>query len=300
MKSTIDLEALLLFRTVVEAKSFTAAGDVLNKDKAHISRVISRLEKRLGVSLLHRSTRSLNVTETGADFYQRAVSILDALAEAEAAIDHAKSEPYGTLKVNAGGEFGQLVVNDWVKEYLKRYPKVRIEAEYNNRSTDIIHEGIDVSVIVGKLDDSDLSARTLGQITYGLYASPAYLRAHDAIQHPRDLNDHPLIMFAPRGRILPWLLVRDKESVQVDATPLVTLNNIVSIAEIVTGGIGVSLLPRFHAQPLVKSGRLEHILPDWTKPPVPVSAVFASSRYMTPKVRAFIDLAIDAMKTQST
>ena len=119
MKSTIDLESLYIFRAVVDASSFTAAGELLDKDKAHVSRVVSRLEKRLGVQLLKRSTRRLKITEIGREFYQRACSILAALEETEASIARAQGEPRGVLRITAGVEFGPMRVNHWIAEYLK-------------------------------------------------------------------------------------------------------------------------------------------------------------------------------------
>ena len=297
MKSTIDLESLQIFRAVVDAKSFTAAGELLDKDKAHVSRVVSRLEKRLGVQLLKRSTRRLKITEIGRELYERACGILNALEETEASIARAQGEPRGVLRVTAGAEFGPMRVNHWIAEYLKRYPEVRLEADFSDRIVDVIHEGIDVAIRVGPLVDSELSVRPLGEIRYGLYASPAYVHARGKPKSLKALSQHSLIMFAPRGKPV-WPLVRDKQQEEVTAEALCVINNNLAARDLAADGLGIALLPHFQAAPLVEQGCLTQVLKDWERVPVPVSALFTSSRYVTPKVRAFVELAIKDFKTE--
>ena len=296
MKSTIDLESLQLFRAVVDAGSFTAAGDVLGKDKAHISRVISRLEKRLGVQLLKRSTRQLTITEIGRDLYERACGILAALEETEVSIARAQGEPRGLLRITAGSEFGMMRVNHWIAEYLKRYSQVRVEADFSNRIVDVIHEGIDVAIRVGALPDSEFSVRPLGEIRYGLYASPAYIHAQGEPNSVTALSKHQLIMFSPRGRPV-WPLINGQRREAITGEALCIINNNLAARDLASDGLGIALLPHFQAQPLVSQGRLTWILQEWERVPAPVSALFTSSRYMTPKVRAFVDLAVADFKT---
>lgn len=288
----MDIESLILFRTVVEQGSFTAAANLLNKDKAHVSRVISRLENRLKVQLLWRSTRRLAVSEIGRELYERTVSILNALEETQRVLANTQNEPIGHLRISAGSEFGVIRVNHWIAEYMKRYPKVRVEADYSNRLTDIIHEGIDVAIRVGPLPDSDLSARSLGEVKYGLYASPTYLAQHERISHPEQLSEHSLIQFSPRGKA-KWVLTNKADIYTVDGEPVFLVNNNIAARDIAASGMGVVLLPVFLALPLVKTGSLARVIEVWEKTPVKVSALFASSRYMAPKVRAFIDTALE-------
>jgi len=295
MKSTIDLESLEIFRAVVDAGSFTAAGEALDKDKAHISRVVSRLEKRLDVQLLQRSTRRLNITEMGREFYQRACGILAALEETEASIARAHGEPRGVLKVTAGTEFGLMRVNHWIAEYLQRYPEVRVEADFSNRVVDVNHEGIDVAIRVGPLVDSELSVRPLGEICYGLYASPAYVQDRGQPQSLKDLFQHSLIMFTPRGKPV-WPMVCGQQREDVRGEAVCVTNSNLAARDLAVKGLGIALLPHFQAAPLVAQEHLTPVLKEWERVPVAVSALFTSSRYMTPKVRAFVDLAIADFK----
>ena len=292
MNTTVEISELKALVAVVERGSFTAAAEPLDTDKAHVSRIVSRLEKKLGARLLQRSTRRLNVTEVGRDFYERASSILTALEETEAAVAQSKSMPTGTLKLTAGPEFGVLMVNGWIAQYLETYPDVRVSAEYTNRVTDIIHEGFDVAIRVGALADSELSARKIGDLVYSFYASANYLEKRGVPQLPNDLTNHSLIMFAPRGKSL-WRVVNGRDVVEVSAEPRFQVNNNMSAMDMVIKGHGVSLLPCFMAEPHEKTGSLKRIINEWAPIPIPVHAVFASTRYMSPKTRAFVDLAVD-------
>jgi LysR family transcriptional regulator, regulator for bpeEF and oprC len=253
---------------------------------------VSRLEKKLGARLLQRSTRSLAVTEVGRELYERAVGILSALDETQAMIQRTQAEPQGVLKLTCGVEFGLLVVNRWIRAYLNRYPLVRVDADFSDRLVDLIHEGFDLAIRVGDLADSSLSARSLGKINYALYGTPEYLRRHSTPKHPRDLPSHELIMFVAASPPT-WHLMRGNEHIDIEGPARLVVNNHVGARDATVDGLGIALLPRFQAAPFVNDGRLVEVLPGWTRTPAPVHAVFASSRYLTPKVRAFIDLACD-------
>lgn len=292
MDTTIEIIELRAFTSVVRQGSFTAAAVAMETDKAHVSRIVTRLEKKLSANLLTRSTRRLNVTEIGREFYERASGVLRALEDTQAAVNKAQSEPTGVLHITAGVEFGSLKVDDWVSSYLLKYSNVKIRTEYTNRVTDVIHEGIDIAIRIGPLPDSELSARKLGEIEYAFYASPSYLQDHDAPQDPDDLSNHDLVMFAPRGRA-SWKLVKDRENRLVEQTPRCLVSSNFTALNLAKDGIGVTLLPRVLAQDALSKGILVETLKGWSRAPVAVNAVFTSGRYMSPSVRAFIDLAVE-------
>ncbi len=291
MNTTIEITELRAMTVVAAEGSFTAAAAKLGTDKAHISRIISRLEEKLGARLLERSTRRLHVTELGREVNQRAIGILQALENTVNTVAKAQGTPTGSLKITAGPEFGTLVVRRWIAEYLKLYSEVSVEAEFTNRITDVIHEGFDVSIRVGQLPDSDLSARKIGQMTYGLYASPAYLEEKGRPQSPEDLHTHKLIGFSPRGKPT-WSLNKDKEKVTLSPSFRYLTNNNQTAMGATIDGLGIALLPCFMAETEARNSTLEVILPEWKRAPVPIHAVFASNRYMAPKVRAFVDIAV--------
>jgi DNA-binding transcriptional LysR family regulator len=291
--STMNIDELATFVAVVRAESFTGAARALGLQKAHVSRVVSRLERKLGARLLQRSTRSLAVTEVGRELYERATTILSAIDETQAIIQRSQGEPRGVLRLTCGVEFGQLIVSGWIRDFLKRYPSVRVDAYLTERVVDFIHEGFDLAIRVGELADSGLSARSLGKIRYALYASPEYFREHPVPKRPQDLISHDLIMFVMSGEISTpaWRLENDSDQADIATPARLVVNNHASARDAAVDGLGVALLPRFQAAPFAELGRLIEILPGWTRAPVPVHAIFGSSSYLTPKVRAFIDLA---------
>lgn len=289
MTSTIGFSEMQVFVAVVMEESFTAAADRLETDKARVSRIVQRIEEKLGVRLLNRSTRRLSVTEVGRDYFERASSILAAAEAAQAAVAQQSQEPKGRLKITATPEFGTTRVDNWIAAFLSKWPKVTVEAVYSIRFVDIIHEGIDVAIRIGTLQDSDLSARKLGEITYGLYAAPGYLKKAPALRTVDDLKRHDLIMKTSSGRA-SWTLVNGQATEKVSQAPRCALDNIVAAKNLTVSGLGVAQLPRFMAEPYVAAGSLVRVLPGWASIPMPVHAVFASTRYMDPKVRGFVDL----------
>ncbi|MBE1506690.1 LysR family transcriptional regulator [Rhizobium viscosum] len=292
MATTIDFSEMQAFIAVVTEGSFTAAAERLETDKAQVSRIVRRMEEKLGARLLNRSTRHLSVTEVGRDYFERASSILTAAEAAEASVAQQAQEPKGRLKVTAGAEFGTTQVDGWIAAFLRKWPKVAVEAEYTNRLVDIIHEGIDVAIRIGPLQDSELSARRLGELTYGLYASPEYLQNAASIRTIDDLKHHDLIMHAPRGRPA-WTLVNGEKTAKVSREPRCVLNNTMAARNLALSGLGIVQLPKYMAEHHVGDGSLVGVLPGWARVPVPVHAVFASTRFMDPKVRGFVDLCRD-------
>lgn len=235
------------------------------------------------------------MTEVGRDYFERAVCILTAAEAAEAAVAQQSKEPKGLLKITAGSEFGTMVVDEWIAAFLRLAAKVTVEAEYTNRLVDIIHEGFDVAIRVGTLEDSGLSARRLGEVVYGLYAASGYLMRGPALSTVSDLKHHNLIMKMTRGRS-SWTLVNGANTERVTASPRCAVNSTIAAKNLALAGLGIAQLPRFMAEPYVADGTLSCVLPGWPEIPAPVHAVFASSRYMDPKVRSFVDLCLSAFK----
>lgn len=293
MKTTMNLEAIQAFAKVVQTGSFTRAAQVLDTHKAHLSRVISQLERELGARLLERNTRSLSLTEVGREFHERAAAILAAVEDARQAVAQSQGEPRGTLKLTCGVEFGMLAVSRWINLYLAQYPQMKVEAEITGRIVDVVHEGFDLAIRVGPLPDSTLTARRLGTLTYALYAAPAYLKARGTPNTPQDLslNHHDLLAFTPGSSNPGWPLARKGETHRVAVQPRFRATNSFAVRDAAASALGIALLPCMIGDPLVAAGQLDTVLNGWSVPEVPVNAVFASARFLAPKVRAFIELA---------
>lgn len=292
----MDIASLRAFVKVVQAGSFTRAAELLDTRKAHLSRVVSQLERELGVRLLERTTRSLSLTEIGREFLGRASGILDAVEDAQRTVQRARGEPGGTLRLTCGVEFGMIAVGGWIHRYLQRYPQVRVDADYTSRIVDIVHDGFDLAIRVGPLPDSTLAARRLGALRYGLYAAPAHLARQGMPETPEDLHDRETLAFIAGRRAAAWRLVHGGQEHRVALRPRLRANSVFAVRDAAIAGLGIASLPHVVAADAVRRRRLHAVLPDWSLPEVPVHAVFASSRYLTPKVRGFIDLAVDAMK----
>lgn len=279
-----ELKALV---QVVEAGSFTAAADRLRTDKAQLSRLISRLERRLGARLLQRSTRALALTEIGRGVYERALAALAALDDIELHVQALEASPRGTLRLSCGVEFGMLVVSGWLNGLLQRYPELDVEADFSGRLVDLIHEGYDLAIRIGELEDSGLAARRLGVLRYGLYASPAYLAARPAPFDVTGLAAHDLLSFGTAT----WELERGAARAVVNGRSRLRVNNAFALRDAAAAGLGIVRLPRLLADSAVAAGQLMRVLPDWAPRAVPVHALFPSNRQPGAKLRAFIDYA---------
>jgi DNA-binding transcriptional LysR family regulator len=290
----MELASLQAFVKVVQTGSFTRAAQALGTQKAQLSRTVSRLEQALGARLLERSTRSLSLTEIGRELFERALGILGAVDDAQRAVQKAQGEPRGTLRLSCGVEFGMIAVSGWIDRYLARHPQVRVEADFSGRIVDLVHEGFDLAIRVGPLADSSLAARPLGVLRYGLFAAPAYLAARPTPTLPGDLAGHAVLVFSGGRQQAHWTLDDGTQQARVELQPRLKANNALALREAAIAGLGVAQLPLLVAGPAVAAGLLQPVLPAWAPPPVPVHAVFASARYLTPKVRAFIDLAVEA------
>lgn len=294
MKSTIDLDAIHAFAKVVQTGSFTRAAEALHTHKAHLSRVISQLERELGARLLERTTRSLSLTEVGREFHARGAAILAAVEDARQAVAQAQGEPRGTLRLTCGVEFGMLAVSGWISHYLARYPRMKVDAEITGRLVDVVHEGFDLAIRVGTLPDSTLTARRLGTLSYALYAAPAYLKQRGMPRSPHDLEQHDLLVFSPGHGPSAWHLEKRGETIRVPLQPRYRATNSFHVRDAAAAGLGIALLPRLIGDPLAAGAELRIVLKGWSAPELPVSAVFASARYLAPKVRAFIELALES------
>lgn len=284
----MDIQQFNCFVKVVQLGSFTKAAVLLNKDKAFISRTVSDLERELKVRLLERSTRSLRLTEMGQAVYQRALGILAAVDETRHLVQFNQSVPQGMLRLTCGIEFGMLGVSGWIAAYLAQYPEMQVDADLTGRVVDLIEDGFDLAIRIGPLADSQLVARKLGELQRGLYASPSYLKQQPAPKNVSELARHSLLMSVTGTNRSEWSFV---EGGSITGPAKLRVNNNYVVRDAALQGLGIGRIPCIMAQPLLEQGLLVPVLPDVAIPSVDVSAVYPNSRYLAPKVRAFVDLA---------
>jgi DNA-binding transcriptional LysR family regulator len=296
----MTLEQLRVLVKVVDAGSFTAAADVLGVQRSHVSRVIAQLEAELGVTLLERTTRRQSVSEAGRAVYERAVGVLAAIEDTVRVTQDLQAQPQGHLRITCGLAFGIAAVGGWVESFLARHPQCTAEIEYASRELDLVHEGFDLAVRAGPLPDSRLAARRLGRFDYGLYASPAYAQRFGLPATPEALDRHRLVVFTGDGaRAGAWTLhhPQRRESVRVAGPAQLRVNAGAGVRSALLAGLGIGQLPQAVAAELVAEGRLQPVLAPWQPPAVEVFAVYPSNRYLTPKVRAFVDMATELFPT---
>lgn len=290
----MDLVTLEIFVKVVQTGSFTRAADQLNKQKAHISRTVAQLEQELGLRLLERTTRSISLTELGRELYERALEILKAVENVQQSMQSTKTAPQGILKLSCGVEFGMMAVSNWISGYLQAYPQVQVEADFTGRLVDIVGEGFDLAIRLGPLAESSLVARKLGEVTYGLFAAPLYLNTAPKLEVPSDLNQQQLIVYSGEYRYPTyWELNQAQEQIKVQHQLIsLKVNNSFAVGHAALAGLGIAQLPLAIALPYLKDQRLVRVLPTWSPPAVAIHALYPSNRYLNPKVRAFIDYAL--------
>jgi LysR family transcriptional regulator for bpeEF and oprC len=292
----MTLDQLRVLVKVVDAGSFTAAADVLGVQRSNVSRVIAQLEAELGVTLLERTTRRQSVSEAGRAVYERAVGVLAAIEDTVRVTQDVQAQPQGQLRITCGVAFSLAAVSAWVETFLGRYPQCTAEIEYSSRELDLVHEGFDLAIRAGPLPDSRLAARRLGRFEFGLYASPTYEKRFGLPTTPAALHEHRLIVFT--GDSAParaWTLhhPQRREPVCIAGPSYLRVNIGVGVRSALLAGLGIGQLPQAVAGELVADGRLLPVLTPWQPPAVEVFAVYPSNRYLTPKVRAFVDLALE-------
>lgn len=283
-----DLNALVVFAYVVKQGSFVGAARRLNLPKATVSRRIQQLEDALQVKLLERSTRVVRPTEIGRLYYDYCDRIVAEIEEANAAVDEQQAEPQGILRTSAPSAFTHLFLKDLIPEFLRRYPKVRLNHHIVNKAVNPLQDGFDVSIRIGRLEDSLLRIQPLGEAAHQLFASPTYLMRHNPPQTPTELSHHDTI-FTGNTDSPSWELHHEQSGHQTIAlNPRCWINDPTVAFEMVLAGVGISLLPVFFCLEAIQSRALLPLLEDWCAAPVPLSAIFPTTRERSPKVKAFL------------
>lgn len=285
-----SLTEISIFVKVVELSSFTAAAEALEMSQPVVSKAVTRLEEKLGVRLLNRTTRRLSLTEAGAELYRRSVRALAEIEDAELEIARFQTEPRGTLRVSAPMSFSILHLGSLLPSFIERYPGVSVELHLDDRQVDLVEEGYDVAIRVGRLQDSNLVARRLTPCRQVLCASPSYLAKHGTPERPEDLLAHNCIVYSLLSTPREWRFtdVAGETHVVPINGALQSNNGLVNRAAAVAGA-GIVLLPAFYIGEELRSGQLKAVLCDFKPIDLAIYALYPERRNLTPKVRAFVD-----------
>jgi DNA-binding transcriptional LysR family regulator len=287
------LDAMQAFVTVADLRGFAPAARKLGLSPSAVTRMIAALEDRLGARLLQRTTRQVALTDVGARYLERIRRILADVEEAETSTEGERTRPSGLLVVSAPVGFGRLHVSPVMSAYLKRYPEVSGELRLADRMINLVEDGVDLAVRIGHLADSSLVARRVGEMRRIVVASKAYLKQHGEPDTPQAIASHQTIQFGAMAAAPAWHFLEDGREVSVTCSPRLTTNSADAAIQYAAEGGGLTRVLAYQAAEAIKAGRLRIVLQKFEQPPLPIHIVYPTSRLLSAKVRAFIDLVVE-------
>lgn len=286
-------ENMSVFIRVVESGSISGAADRLGVAKSAVSRRLKELEEHLGVELFHRTTRKMNLTDTGKTFYHQSVRILDDVLEAELSTSQAHGELQGSLKVALPLSFGLMHLAPAINEFLLSHPQVEFDLDFSDREVDLMQEGFDLAIRIADLPDSSLIARRLAPIQTIMCASPAYLEQMGIPQLPDELIKHQCLVYSLLRDFEYWHLTDSKGNViKTKIRPYLKASTGEFLRDVAVEGRGIVLIPTFIAYKEIERGTLVPLLEDYKTPQINAYAIYPQTRHLSQRVRAFVDLLI--------
>ncbi|PKR53215.1 LysR family transcriptional regulator [Thalassospira marina] len=292
-----QLLAMRAFSRVVEAGSFTRAADSLNMPNATMSKLVQELEAHLGVRLLQRTTRRVTVTPEGEEYYAKALCILRDLEAIDSSFNTAHRNPGGKLRIDVGGSTARDVLIPLLPAFFDLYPDIKIELGVSDRAVDMISDNVDCVIRGGPLENSSLIARHIGKASMITCAAPAYLKKYGVPAYPNELkNGHRLISYNSTrdGRPFPFRFLQNGEKVEIKVESRFSVNESNAHLAAVVAGLGIIQTFSYAAGADLQNGNLVEILQDWRPSSYPFHVVYPQNRYVTPRLRVFIDWLADA------
>ncbi|KAF7597800.1 MAG: LysR family transcriptional regulator [Candidatus Dactylopiibacterium carminicum] len=282
--------AMNVFCKVVELGSLVAAAKHLEMSTSAVSRQLAQLEALLDARLLNRSTRRISLTENGRAYYERCLLLLADLEEAEEMVGNATASPRGTLRITAPVSFGASHLAPALGEFARRHPAMKFDVQLADRPLDLVEEGLDLAIRIGRAAHQNLVARRIGNVALLTCASSDYLARHGTPQTPRELSSHACFAYAYAQEPNQWRFQRGNETVQeISFDASIGANNGTVLAELAAAGLGITRAPDFILGPLVAEGRLQTILEEWPGPPLPIYAMYPSRKHLSARVRSFVE-----------
>lgn len=284
-----QLSAMRAFVRVAETGSFSAAARSSATTQATISKRVAALEEALGVKLLIRSSREQSLTETGQQYFQHCIPILDAIDEAENIARCHSQAPRGLLRITASVDFGRRVLSSLLRDFMAQYPDIQIDLVLSNYYLDLIAGGIDVAIRAGRLDDSSLISKPLGDLSLCLVAAPNYLEKNGQPNHPSDLEQHECLLYSPTNNPRRWKFSREGKVMSVIVDGKFQCDDGDVMLDMVLAGYGMSLLPYWLVHEKVASGELQVLLDNFSLPAIDMKMVYPDRKHLPWKTRCFLD-----------
>ncbi len=290
------LQAMQAFVAVVEAGSFTAAGDKLGRTKSQVSKQVSGLEDSLGIQLLQRSTRQLAVTQMGQSYYEQIRLVLQNLREIDEGLRDQASVAQGLLRISAPVSYGTRCLAHHFAAFGAAYPGITLQINLSDSYVDLVQQGYDLALRIGALEDSSLKQRQLARLPFVYVASPEYLAGTQRIQHPEDLRRHQGLVYTLRESGGRWSFEHPQQGrLSIEPTQRLASNNGDVLVEAALQGLGVAAVPRFFVEDALEAGDLVSVLSDWEPEDLSLVAVYPATRYLSRKARVFIDFLVKAL-----
>ncbi len=294
-----QIHLMKVFVAVGELESFAAAARRLAISPAAVTRAVTALEEQLGVKLLLRTTRSVRLTEAGGRYLEDTRHILASIVEANEAAAGINAAPKGDLAVTAPILFGKKFVMPCIVRYLQQYPEVDVSAYFLDRVVNLVEEGMDVAVRIGQLPDSGLKALRVGKMRRLLCASPEYLERHGTPRHPSELQKHEVIAAGTLSPRTDWRFGAIDDPTLIRMKPRLTVTSNDAAIAAASAGLGIARLLSYQVADEVAAGRLQVILAEYEEAPWPIHILHRESKYGSTKVRTFIDMLAEHLRSQA-
>lgn len=263
MDNSDNLTAMMLFARVVERQSFSEAARTLGVSKSYVSREIARLEVRLGIKLLQRTTRKVALTELGQAYYPFCTRLIDEMHRADAFVQQVHQLPAGNVRLQAPVTFGCQCVVPTLNSFIRRHIHINVDLELTDRISEDLDSGVDVAIVIRARAPETPDYRELSTIDWGLYAAPDYLAAHPVIEHPERLTRHDLLLFHGPAHTAALPFRRDKQRLALDVRSRFRANNSMALLNAALAGTGIAYLPAYMTREALVRGEIVQVLPEW-------------------------------------
>ena len=291
-----QLLALRVFARIADTGTFIRAAESLKLPPSTATKLIQELESRLGVKLLHRTTRRVSVTPEGAAYYERAVRVISDVDEMDGFVANERAQPKGHLRIDVPSILANTILIPALPTFRSRYPDIEVVLGVSDRNIDLIGDGVDCVIRGNPLPASSLIARRIAELDYVTCASPSYLKVHGAPSHPRQLQQRHVIYnnSSPlTGKPFPLLFTRRGEEIRIEGRTMVTVNESTAHMTGLVAGLGVGQTFKYLAKPHFKTGALRPLLKSWVRPRHPIHVMYPPNRHLNAKVRVFVDWVIE-------
>ena len=289
------LRAMQVFVQIVDSGSLTAAADALDVSVPSVVRSLAALERAVGVRLLNRTTRRSSLSDEGREYYERCRRVLSEVEAADAALSARRLEPKGRLRLTAPEMYGRLCVAPVVMEFAAKYPGVEVELLLLDRVVDLVEEGIDAAIRISRLPESSLVAVRVGETRRVLCAAPTYLRNAGMPETPADLASHRCVLFTGLTSNNEWSFAGEPPT-RVPIRPVLRTNQFDVAINAVLQGLGCGQFLCYQVQALMGKSKVTRILGKFEPLPVPIQVVYPHARFLSPNVRAFVDIAVPRLR----